>query len=171
MRLFVTPATILRWHRDILRWRWARMSRPGRNGRPPTCRNVRSAVLRLARENESWGYRRVHGELAAPGVTVAPSTVWQILKDAGIDPGGIGFRHLQGESLAGLRPVTRFGGRACKLPPDPGPVAHGHGLRGVARPFGQWRLMSVATVRKRLLITPGTARLPGAASGQPHELA
>jgi hypothetical protein len=35
---------------------------------------------------ESWGYRRVHGELAALGVTVAPSTVWQILKDAGIDP-------------------------------------------------------------------------------------
>jgi hypothetical protein len=41
-------------------------------------------VLRLARENESWGYRRVHGELAALGVTVTPSTVWQILKDAGI---------------------------------------------------------------------------------------
>jgi transposase len=86
MRLFVAPATILRWHRDILRRRWARMSRPGRNGRPPTCRNVRSVALRLARENESWGYRRIHGELAALGAAVAPSTVWQILKDAGIDP-------------------------------------------------------------------------------------
>ena len=43
-------------------------------------------VLRLARENESWGYRRIHGELAGLGVTVAPSTVWQILKSAGIDP-------------------------------------------------------------------------------------
>jgi len=43
-------------------------------------------VLRLARENESWGYRRIHGELAAPGITVAPSTVWQILKDAAIGP-------------------------------------------------------------------------------------
>jgi putative transposase len=43
-------------------------------------------VLRLARENESWGYRRVHGELAALGLTVAPSTVWQIFKDVGIDP-------------------------------------------------------------------------------------
>jgi putative transposase len=53
---------------------------------PPTRRCVRSLVLRLVRENESWGYRRVHGELAALGVTVAPSTVWQILKDAGIDP-------------------------------------------------------------------------------------
>jgi len=66
--------------------RWARLSRPGRPGRPPTRRNVRSVVLRLARENESWGYRRIHGELAALGITVAPSTVWQILKDAGIDP-------------------------------------------------------------------------------------
>jgi hypothetical protein len=43
-------------------------------------------VLRLARENESWGYRRVHGELAGLGVTVARSTVWQILKDAGTGP-------------------------------------------------------------------------------------
>jgi hypothetical protein len=45
-------------------------------------RNVRSVVLRLAGENESWGYRRIHGELAGLGITVAPSTVWQILKSA-----------------------------------------------------------------------------------------
>ena len=43
-------------------------------------------MLLLARENQSWGYRRVHGELVALGITVAPSTVWQILKNAGIDP-------------------------------------------------------------------------------------
>ncbi len=86
LRLIVTPSSILRWHRDILRRRWARRSRCGHTGRPPTRRNVVSLVLRLARENESWGYRRVHGELAALGVTVAPSTVWQILKDAGIGP-------------------------------------------------------------------------------------
>jgi len=43
-------------------------------------------VMRLARENESWGYRRIHGELAGLGIIVAPSTVWQILKDAGISP-------------------------------------------------------------------------------------
>jgi putative transposase len=47
---------------------------------------VRSIVLRLARENESWGYRRIHGELAGLGIAVAPSTVWQILKNAGISP-------------------------------------------------------------------------------------
>ena len=49
-------------------------------------RKVRSVGLRLARENESWGYRRIHGELAGLGITVAPSTVWEILKNAGIDP-------------------------------------------------------------------------------------
>jgi transposase len=88
MRLIVTPATILRWHRDIVRGRWARLSRRGRSGRPPVRRSVRSVVLRLVRENESWGYRRIHGELAGLGIIVAPSTVWQILKDAGIDPVG-----------------------------------------------------------------------------------
>jgi transposase InsO family protein len=86
MQLIVTPGTILRWHRGIVRHRWARRSRQRRSGRPPTSRNVRSMVLRLARENESWGYRRIHGELAGLGVTVAPSTVWQILKRAGIEP-------------------------------------------------------------------------------------
>ena len=43
-------------------------------------------MLRLARENSSWGYRRIHGELAAPGIRVAPSTVREILTAAGIDP-------------------------------------------------------------------------------------
>src|SRR5216683_4233566 len=80
MRLIVTPGTILRWHRDIVRRWW---SRQGRSGRPATHRKVRSVVLRLARENESWGYRRIHGELAGLGITVAASTVWQILKSAG----------------------------------------------------------------------------------------
>jgi hypothetical protein len=49
-------------------------------------RSIRTLVLRLARENSSWGYRRVHGELLVLGVKVAPSTVWEILREAGIDP-------------------------------------------------------------------------------------
>jgi transposase len=84
--LIVTPGTILRWHRDIVRRRWARRSDRGRSGRPATHRKVRSVVLRLARENESWGYRRIDGELAGLGIKAAPSTVWQILNRAGIDP-------------------------------------------------------------------------------------
>ena len=86
MRLIVTPGTVVHWQRGIVRRRWARRSRRGRSGRPATHRKVRSAVLRLARENESWGYRRIHGELAGFGITVAPSTIWQILKNAGISP-------------------------------------------------------------------------------------
>jgi len=58
----------------------------GKTGRPAIRRNIRALVLRLARENPEWGYRRIHGELAGLGVKVAASTVWEILKKAGIDP-------------------------------------------------------------------------------------
>ena len=86
LRLLVTPDTILRWHRDIVRRRWAVRSKRGRTGRPATRRNVKALVLRLARENPGWGYRRIHGELAGLGVKVAASTVWEILTPNGIDP-------------------------------------------------------------------------------------
>src|SRR5450755_2906317 len=58
----------------------------GKNGRPATRQNIKALVLRLASENPGWGYRRIHGELAGLGVKVAASTVWEILKKAGIDP-------------------------------------------------------------------------------------
>ncbi|MCS7484127.1 hypothetical protein ACFFQW_29010 [Umezawaea endophytica] len=77
---------MLRWHRDMLARRHAAKSRPKRAGRPRTVRSIRLLVLRLARENPTWGYRRIHGELLVLGITVAASTVWQILKDTGIDP-------------------------------------------------------------------------------------
>src|ERR1017187_6615039 len=81
------PDTIVRWHRDIVRRRWAARSKRGRTGRPATRRNIRALARRLARENPGWGYRRIHGELAGLGVKVAASTVWEILKASGIDPG------------------------------------------------------------------------------------
>ena len=84
--LLVTPDTILRWHRDIIRRRWSARSKRGRTGRPATRRNIKALVLRLARENSEWGYRRIHGELAGLGVKVAASTVWEILKADGIGP-------------------------------------------------------------------------------------
>jgi len=84
LRLIVTPGTILRWRRDILHRRWAEKSRP--RGRPATRRNIKALVLRMARDNEGWGYRRIAGELAGLGIKIAPSTVWEILKKAGIDP-------------------------------------------------------------------------------------
>jgi putative transposase len=87
LRLLITPDTIVRWHRDIARRRWAARSACGRTGRPATRRNIRALVRRLACENLGWGYRRIHGELAGLGVKVAASTVWEILRASGIDPG------------------------------------------------------------------------------------
>jgi len=84
--LVIRPDTVLRWHRDLLARRHAARSRPRRPGRTRTVRSIRQLVLRLARENPSWGYRRIHGELLVLGITTAASTVWEILHDAGIDP-------------------------------------------------------------------------------------
>jgi hypothetical protein len=86
LRLLMRPETVLRWHRDLIARRHARISRPHRAGRPRTIRSIPRLVLRVARENTGWGYRRIHGELLVLGVKVAASTVWEILKDAGVDP-------------------------------------------------------------------------------------
>jgi len=86
LRLLVTPDTILRCHRDIVRRRWAARSMSGKIGRPVTRRNIQALVLRLARENPEWGDRRIHGELAGLGVKIAASTIWEILRTNGIDP-------------------------------------------------------------------------------------
>ncbi|MGW6754927.1 helix-turn-helix domain-containing protein [Streptomyces sp. NPDC055006] len=75
LRLLVRPATVLRWHRDLVARLHAAKSRPKRPGRPRTVHSIRTLVLCLARENPSWGYRRVHGELLVLGVKVAASTV------------------------------------------------------------------------------------------------
>ena len=79
LRLLVRPDTIIKWHRDLIVRRHAAASRPRRRGRPRTLRSIRALVLRLAKENGNWGYRRVHGELLTLGINVAPSTVWEIL--------------------------------------------------------------------------------------------
>ncbi len=79
----VKPDTLLRWHRRLVANRWTYPHRPGR---PSTAVESRQIIIRLARENPTWGYRRIHGELARLGITVAASTVWAILKKAGIDP-------------------------------------------------------------------------------------
>ncbi|MER7793314.1 integrase core domain-containing protein [Streptomyces sp. NPDC097640] len=84
--LLVRPDTVLRWHRDMLRRRHAATCVPRRRGRPRTIRSIHALVLRLARENASWGYRRIHGELAALGIKVAAATVWEILREHGIPP-------------------------------------------------------------------------------------
>jgi transposase len=81
----VTPATLLRWHRDLVARKWDYTGRR-RPGRPSTGTSVKTLVVRLARENPAWGHRRIQGELARLGHAIAASTVWEILHAAGIDP-------------------------------------------------------------------------------------
>jgi putative transposase len=78
----VQPATLLRWHRDLVRRRWTYPHRPGR---PTVAVEIRALVLRLARENPTWGYRRIHG-LCRLGYGIGASTVWTILRRAGVAP-------------------------------------------------------------------------------------
>jgi putative transposase len=80
---FVRPATLLRWHHDLVARKWIYPRK--RPGRPSTRKDICDAVLRLARENPGWGYQRISGELAGAGIR-PPSTVRDILKRAGLDP-------------------------------------------------------------------------------------
>ena len=80
----VTPATILRWHRQLVGRRWT--APPVRAGRSAIPAGLRALTVRLATENPTWGYRRVHGELVGLGYQIGASTVWKILHAAGIDP-------------------------------------------------------------------------------------
>jgi transposase len=81
----VTPATILRWHRDFVARKWTYTDRR-RPGRPSTGVSIKRLIVRMARENPTWGHRRIQGELARLGYAIAASTVWEILHAAGIDP-------------------------------------------------------------------------------------
>jgi putative transposase len=81
----VTPATLLAWHRKLAGSKYDTSSRR-KPGRPPAVPGIARLVVRLARENPRWGHRRIHGELTKLGVILAPSTVWEILHAAGIDP-------------------------------------------------------------------------------------
>jgi len=81
----VTPATLLAWHRRLAAKKYD-TSKQRKPGRPPTVPGIARLIVRLAKENPLCGHRRIHGELTKLGVTVAPSTVWEILRAAGIDP-------------------------------------------------------------------------------------
>ena len=83
-RFFVQPGTLLRWHRDLVAKRWTYPhGRPGRRG---IAKATTALVLRLAKENPEWGYRRIQGELASMGIVVGASSVWVILKRHGVEP-------------------------------------------------------------------------------------
>jgi putative transposase len=82
--LLVTPATILRWHRRLVTRKWTQPRRQG--GRPALAEQVVALILRLARENPRWGYRRIQGELKKLGVSVAATTIRTVLLGNGLRP-------------------------------------------------------------------------------------
>jgi putative transposase len=84
LSLLVTPRTLLRWHQSLVRWKWRRYG--ARPGRPKLSAEIRELVLRLARENPSWGHRRICGELAKLGLQASPTSVRRLLARARLGP-------------------------------------------------------------------------------------
>jgi putative transposase len=81
----VTPATLLRWHRELVRRKWTYRRRPSK-GRPPIDSETRALIVRMTRENPRWGCVRIKGELNGLGIIVSATTIHTILRRAGLGP-------------------------------------------------------------------------------------
>src|ERR687891_1512612 len=123
-RFLVTPKTLLRWHRELVRLKWARYSkRPG--GRPPLPAELRELILRLARENPRWGYKRIQGELQKLGIKVSATAIRKLLARRGLGPaprrGGSTWRQFLAQQASSMDPnrQDRVPGLAAHLLPSP----------------------------------------------------
>ena len=97
IRIF-QPETFLRWHRELVRWKWIYLHK-NKGGRPSISKELEKLILRLAQENPRWGYGKIQGELIKLSFKVSQSTVRNVLDRHGIQPavvrtGSVGWRHL-----------------------------------------------------------------------------
>ena len=101
----VTPQTVLRWHRELVRRKWSRGA-GRRPGRPSLAEATRALILRLARENPRWGYQRIQGELAKLGLRVSATAIRTLLGRHGLGPaprrGGVSWRVFLRQQAAGI---------------------------------------------------------------------
>ena len=156
----VTPATLLAWHRKLAAAK-DDTSKRRTPGRPPAVPGIARLVIRLAKENPLGGYRRIHGELAKPGIAVAPSTVREILPAAGIDPAprrsGPTWRQFLAARAAGILAVDFLHVDTVLLNRPYVPVFIEHRTRRMhpgavtAHPAGQWTVQQA----RNLARTPG----------------
>jgi transposase InsO family protein len=168
-RLLVSPDTILRWHRDLAKHRHIRASMNRRRGRPRTEASIRRLVLRMATENGSWGYRRIHGELALLGISIAASTVWEILKTEGVDPAPRratltwgAFLRSQAEALLAMdfiETVTLTGARQYILAAIHHANRRVHILGTTAHPTHAWVTQAIRNLIMDLQDTPKAPQL------------
>jgi putative transposase len=84
--VIVTPNTILRWHRQLVARKWDYSAKRRSPGRPKVAKETEELVLRMAKENPTWGYDRIQGALANLGHAISDTTVGNILKAHGIEP-------------------------------------------------------------------------------------
>jgi len=114
--ILIKPATVLRWHRQLLDKNWAFPSR--RPGRPRSwSRQIRLLVVRMGKKNPTWGYRRIHGQLAGLGYRLTPSTVRRYCAEQGsighpTEPGSAGGR------LSAPRPARAWRVTSSPSTPD-----------------------------------------------------
>src|SRR5665647_2496877 len=101
----VSPQTVLRWHRDLVKRKWTYRIRR-RPGRPRVRAEVSTLVLRLAKENPRWGYLRIQGELKKLGVLVWATAICSLLRRCGLPPaprrGGPSWKEFLAQQAAGI---------------------------------------------------------------------